>query len=172
MPSNLKLNAQALIDICVRVTPNEGGIVTNLGQNGALGVRVTPYHPNVRCDRRGTAPPLVTCRKILDLMPADGVQRHYGPSSDPESQVRLPKIFSTAEQRCALVIDTISSTDISDWYRLWAAAMAVENICVEGKHAGGLAFGLGRFPLLFWFHRNHRRLIWLWRKRQTSTAGS
>lgn len=144
IPTDLKLNARAVLEICVHTTPNQGGIATNLGQNGALAVRITPYRPNVQCKAPGSAPPPMTCRKLLDLMPTDGIQRRYGRPDDPTAQVDIPKRFTTPEARCVLLVNTASSTDISDWYKLWAAAMAVEVMCVEARGAGGVASGLGR----------------------------
>ena len=149
VPKDLKLNVRTLFEICVNTSPNQGGIVTNLGHNGALAVRILPYRPTVQCKERGSAPPPMTCRKILDIMPTDGVQRRFGRfSEDPEAQIPLPKRFITAEARCALAVDTVSKTDTADWYKLWAAAIAVENMCVEGKGAAGMATGLGELPIL------------------------
>ena len=147
-PTDVKLNAQALLNICVRGTPNEGGVASNLGQNGALALRVTPYRPNVRCKERGTAPPPPNCRKILDLMPTDGKQLRFGPRGDPTVQISVPKNFVTAEAQCVVTIDTNSQIDVSNWYKIWAAGIAIENMCVEANRAGGVAIGLGRFVVL------------------------
>ena len=146
MPSNLKLNAQALVGICVHGTPNQGGVATNLGENGHLTLRVTPYRPQVRCKAPGSAPPFATCRKILDMMHADGEQRRFGYLSDPETQVRLPQRLITPERRCLLTLDTLSNSDSSDWYKIWAAGVAIEVMCVEYKKAAGVAYGLGKEP--------------------------
>ncbi len=139
----MKLIVKTLIDICVRVSPSEGGIAWNLGENGALSIRVTPYRPNVQCKAPGTGPPPGLCRKILDQMPTDGIQRRFGPPSDRTVEVPLPRKFTTPEIRCALAVNTISSTDVSDWYKLWAASIAVEVMCVEARGAGGFGLGLG-----------------------------
>ncbi|KAL6715231.1 hypothetical protein ACLMJK_007495 [Lecanora helva] len=144
IPTNLRLYAEALLNICVRGTPNEGGVVTNIGQNGNLALRIVPYRPmNIRCKERGTAPPPMICRKILDLMPADGTERRFGPPGDPSIEIPLPKRFMTPEMRCALAVSTNAGTDVLDWYKIWAAALAVEVLCVEVRGAEGMVSGLG-----------------------------
>ena len=145
IPTNIKAYAQALFSICVRGTPNEGGAVTNIGENGALAIRMVPYRPNVQCKEPGSGPPTTNCRKILELMPADGIERRFGPTNDPSVSVKLPKRFITPEARCVLYLDTIEGTDVGDWYKIWAAAVAVETMCVEAKNMRGMAYGLGGF---------------------------
>lgn len=143
IPTVMKLNVEALLNICVKGTPNQGGVATNIGENGALSVRMTPYRPNVHCEGPNTGPPPRTCRKILDQLPVDGTQRKFGRRDDPEAQVLVPRQWSTSERRCTFVVDTIFSTDVSDFYKLWAAAIAVEVMCVESRGEGGLGAGLG-----------------------------
>ena len=158
IPSDMKAYARALLNICVRGTPNEGGAVTNIGENGALALRVVPYRPNVRCKEPGSGPPALDCRKILDLMPADGMERRFGLPSDPSVSVNLPKRFITEEARCALLVGTIEGTDVGDWYKIWAAGIAVEVMCVEVKGVRGSAAFLGRFRFTLWLHCAYRRL--------------
>ncbi|KAK4691823.1 hypothetical protein P7C71_g5261, partial [Lecanoromycetidae sp. Uapishka_2] len=149
IPTTMKLNAEAVLNICVKGSPNQGGVATNLGENGALSIRMTPYRPNVQCEGPGTGPPPMTCRRILDVLPVDGTQRKFGRVEDPEVQVVVPQKWTTVAQRCAVTLNTISSTDVSDWYKLWAAAIAVEVMCVEAKGQGGVAIGLGKEGNLF-----------------------
>ena len=149
MPSDLKLYGQTLIGICVYGTPNQGGVATRLGYNGNLNFRVTPYRPNVRCQNQGSAPPAMNCRVILDLMDTGGTKLRFGRRSDSTAQVKLPKNYITPEQRCVLAIDTHSNSDSSDYYKLWAAGIAVQVMCVEAKKAGGTAYGLGKLCFFF-----------------------
>jgi len=149
IPDDMKLSVRALIDICVRGNPNQGGVVTNLGENGALAVRITPYRPNVQCGHPGTAPPFMNCREVLDLMPTSGLQLRFGPRNDPTAQVVVPRYYTEKDRRCGFAVDTIGSTDVADWYKLWAAAVAVEVMCLEVKNAGGLGLGLGKLFLSY-----------------------
>lgn len=143
----MKLNVRALIDICVRGHPNQGGVASNLGEHGALAVRITPYRPNVQCGNRGTAPPFMACRTVLDEMPASDVRQRFGPVDDPMAQVIVPRRYTDVGQRCGFTVDTIGSTDVADWYKLWAAAVSVEVMCIEAREAGGVAFDLGELFL-------------------------
>ena len=143
IPSTIKMVATTLVSICVAGIPNEGGVAWNVGQNGNLAIRVTPYRPNVRCSSRGTGPPPVLCRKILDQMPTDGEQHRFGPRDDPTADSPVPKRYTTPERRCALILDTTGVPDTGDWYKVWAAGIAIETMCVEAQEAAGLAVGLG-----------------------------
>jgi len=147
IPDDMKSNVRALIDICVRGNPNQGGIVSNLGQHGALAVRIMPYRPNVLCANQGTAPPPMACREVLDHLPTSGLQQRFGPVDDPTAQVIVPDYYTNVDQRCGFTVDTIGSTDVGDWYKLWAAAIAVEVMCVEARKAGGVGAQLGELLL-------------------------
>ncbi|KAL8675765.1 MAG: hypothetical protein Q9186_007622 [Xanthomendoza sp. 1 TL-2023] len=56
-PLDLKNAALSIIQICVGVAPNEGGMITGLGENGGISMRVVPYRPNVRCGPANSGPP-------------------------------------------------------------------------------------------------------------------
>lgn len=147
IPDEMKLHARALIDICIRGNPNQGGIVSNLGLHGTLALRVTPYRPRVQCGVRGTAPPWMARREVLDVMPANDLPQRFGHVDDPTAQVVVPKRYTEVSRRCGFTVDTMGSTDVANWYKLWAAAISVEVMCIEARQAGGVAFGLGElFP--------------------------
>ena len=145
IPAHVKEYSQALINICVQGTPTQGGIYKNLGQNGGLSIRVTRYRPNVRCGEPGTAPLARDCRSVLNQMPTDGEQRRFAPRGDPVAEILTPKRFITPLRECVLEVDTPSGSDVGDWYKIWAAAIAVEVMCVEILEAAGVALGLGLF---------------------------
>ena len=122
-PTELKENARVLIDVCVKGTPNIGGVVSNIGKNGNLAVRVMPYRPNVRCGPDGSRPPLLDCRNLVDRMPADGQRQVFGPRDDPDPEitVKLPAGFNTRNRRCQVYVDALlpgDGKDASDWYKL------------------------------------------------------
>ena len=124
-PNDLRQSARALIDICVKGSPNVGGVVSNLGENGNLAVRITPYRPRVSCadPESGISPLPSDCRVIIDEMPVDGTRRIFGNKndSDPEIDVKLPYGFQTGLRRCQFFVDTLLpgiGKDASDFYKL------------------------------------------------------
>ena len=151
--SELKLNAGILIDVCVKGTPNQGGVISNIGDDGNLAVRVTPYRPTVYCDPPGSNPPWADCRTIIDNMPVDGTKQVFGQKNDSDSEIEvsLPAGYSTGQRRCQVYVDTLETDikkDTFDWYKLWAAANAVDYMCVQYKRSGlAIALGWSQFPL-------------------------
>ena len=147
-PGDLKEAARVLIDVCVAGKPSEGGLMTGLGQNKGLALRVVRYKPSVTCGPADTGPPWITCTHILDNMPADNQKRIFGPQNWANTTVALPASFTTQQRRCGLVVDGTepgSVSDTSDWYKIWAAANAVNYMCVHGGKRG-VAVGVGKHP--------------------------
>lgn len=146
-PSDLRQSVELVIEICLKTKPNEGGVITNLGQNGDLAVRVMPYRPSVRCGQPYSNPPVADCRMITDLMPADARKETFGQKSDtdPKITVKLPASFQMHRKRCEVVIDTLlpgEGQDTCDWYKIWAAATAIEYMCVySGRNGMALEIG-------------------------------
>ena len=160
--TELKENAALIINICVDGTPNEGGIVSNIGTNGNLAIRITPYVPSgVQCDPPGNSPLWNDCRNIIDFMPVEGTPQIFGQKDDPDQSItwRLPAGYNTRQERCQVRVDSRLPevrTDKYDWYKLWAAANAVDYMCVQLKRSGS-ATGLGESfsvispPFFRWF---------------------
>ncbi|KAI4127650.1 MAG: hypothetical protein LQ338_003098 [Usnochroma carphineum] len=151
VPAELNDAALLVYQICLSGTPNEGGLATGLGVNRGLALRVVPYRPSVTCGPDGSGPPWKTCRGILDAMPANNKRQVFGPKDDDRTTVALPWSFTTGLRSCGLIIDNIqpgSVSDTGDWYKLWAAANAVNFMCNQsGKR--GVATGLGDNKLLY-----------------------
>ena len=147
-PGDMKQVVRVLIDVCVRGNPNQGGIASNLGVHGNLAVRVVPYRPKVICGAPGSGAPWISCRDIIDEMPADGEQTVFGPKDDPETKVPIPFVLTTRAQRCSLWIKSqthgVEVKDTYDWYKMWAAASAVDFMCTLSGRAGK-AYDLGEF---------------------------
>ena len=144
-PSDLKEAAESIIAICIFGQPNLGGIATGLGVNKGLLMRIVPYRPSVYCGPKGTAPPWITCRHILDTIPANDEPQIWGPEAWENTTVPIPWAKTSEARRCTLVIDGIAPglvSDSSDWYKIWAAANAVDYMCTQLGH-GGLALGIG-----------------------------
>ena len=150
-PSDLKEAAESIIAICIYGRPNLGGIATGLGVNKGLVIRIVPYRPSVYCGPQGTAPPWITCRHVLDVIPANNEPQIFGPKAWENTTVAIPWARTTDARRCAMVVDGIAPglvSDSSDWYKIWAAANAVDYMCTQLGHTG-LALGLGeRYSLL------------------------
>ncbi|KAL8784957.1 MAG: hypothetical protein Q9195_008823 [Heterodermia aff. obscurata] len=145
-PSDLKEAAESLIVICVFGKPNIGGVATGLGVNKGILLRIVPYRPSVYCGPPGTAPPWITCRQVLDNIPANNEPQIWGPSDWENTTVGIPWARTSDARRCAMVVDGIAPppvSDSTDWYKIWAAANAVDYMCTQlGKT--GLALGLGK----------------------------
>ena len=124
-PSELKAQANVLVEVCVKTPPNEGGVVSNIGQNGNLAVRVTSYRPNVHCAPRHWDFPVSDCRNVIELMPIDGKRQIFGQhdDTDPEITCKLPAGYYTRMKRCEIRVDILvpgSGKDTFDWYKLCA----------------------------------------------------
>ena len=128
-PDNLKANARVLLDICVNGNPNVGGVVSKLGQNGNLVLRVTPYRPTVRCAPfREWNPPAQDCRILLDEMPTDGIRRVFGSKDDPDPSITVKLPTGFRRSRCSVYVDALlpdTGTDTSDWYKMCTYAADV-----------------------------------------------
>lgn len=145
--SDLRQSVELVLEICVKGKPNEGGVVSNIGKNGDLAVRVMPYKPSVRCGSAFSAPPIEDCKIVLDAMPANGDKVIFGQKSDTDlkTTLKLPITITGRRRRCQFVIDTLvpgTGQDTSDWYNLWAAATAIEYMCLySGRNGTSLELG-------------------------------
>ncbi|KAL8790930.1 MAG: hypothetical protein Q9213_000355 [Squamulea squamosa] len=144
-PVDLKIATRLIIQICIQQSPNEGGLITGLGQNKALALRVVPYRPTVKCGPDGSGPPWLSCRDIVDKMPANNKRQVFGPKGDARATVPLPWSYMTARQRCGVIVDGKEpgrTFDTGDWYKIWAAANAVEFMCTQlGRNGSATSLG-------------------------------
>lgn len=144
-PADLIPIVRVLLDVCVRGSPNEGGLATNVGEMGDLVLRVVRYRPTVTCGAQRAGLSWETCRSLLESMSVDGRKVGFGPKEDPETVVPLPWKATTGERRCGAMLDVTGAEDvgdIADWYSLWLAAIAVDYMCVH-RGMQGVALGLG-----------------------------
>ena len=74
----------------------------------------------------------------------------FGPGGDPKIQVVLPIALNlmSAEGSCELVVNTRSSRDTATWFEMYAAARAVQAMCVN-KGEGGISIGQGQQGSIF-----------------------
>ncbi len=149
-PNDLKEAARSLVAICVSGQPNIGGMVTGLDVNKGLILRIVPYRPSVLCDPQGTGAPWVTCRHIIDRISATDDPQVFGLKGWDNTTIPISWAKTSAARRCVMLVKAIvpgQASDSSDWYKLWAAANAVDYMCGQfGEN--GIALGLGEsfFP--------------------------
>lgn len=128
--------AKALLNICVVERgrlPNEGGLVTNIGENGNLLLRMVKYKPSVTCGPDNSGPPWPTCRYVVDNMPTGGRKETFGPRDDRETTVPLPWGVTAGPRICKVVVDGTEAGAVKDtgtWYTMWLAANAVDYMSV------------------------------------------
>lgn len=145
IPAELKETAAVIIQICITGNPDIGGIATGLGVNKGLALRIVPYRPTVFCGPEGSGPPRASCRRIIDIMDATNQKQIFGPDGWENTTVPIPYVRTTSARRCAMIIDGTEPGDISDtcdWYKIWAAANAIDFMCTQSKRKG-IALSLG-----------------------------
>lgn len=145
-PIDLKQAAEIIIRVCVSGKPSEGGLLTGLGMNKGLSMRVVPYIPNVSCGPDASGPPWISCREVLDTMPANNKRQVFGPKIDEKTTVALPWSYTTMYRRCGIILDGVVPervSDTGDWYKIWAAANALDFMCSQ-RGRNGVARGLGK----------------------------
>ncbi|KAL9008567.1 MAG: hypothetical protein Q9173_006322 [Seirophora scorigena] len=118
-PLDLKNAALAIIQVCVAITPNEGGLITGLGEGRGLSLRVVPYKPSVVCGPDGSGPPWITCRDFIDRMPTDSDKQVFGPHDDATTTIPIPWAHTSSRRRCAMFIDIGEPRrgvrEVADW---------------------------------------------------------
>ncbi|KAL8820711.1 MAG: hypothetical protein Q9223_001134 [Gallowayella weberi] len=143
-PIEIKIATRLVISTCVVATKrgeaNTGGLLTGLGRNQALAIRVMSSKPNTTCGPEDSAPPWESCRDIIDSMPANNKRQVFGPRDDPRTTVPLPWRY-TARQRCRITVDLVDwaeprSITESDWYKVWAATNEVHFMCIQQGKRG------------------------------------
>ncbi|KAL8856138.1 MAG: hypothetical protein Q9178_007263 [Gyalolechia marmorata] len=78
-------------------------------------------------------------------MPANNKAQVFGPKEDRRTTVPLPWKYTTARQRCGVFVDGTEpgkTVDTGNWYKIWAAANAVEFMCTQlGKDGNATSLG-------------------------------
>ncbi|KAL9585544.1 MAG: hypothetical protein Q9212_001469 [Teloschistes hypoglaucus] len=117
-----------------------GGEVLGLGQYKRLSISVSAYAPEVQCAPPGApvAPPTAACDSVLSVMSASRNEKTFGPWRS-SSDVDLPASIKDPTNGCMLVVRADVYTprpDKATWYDIWAAAVAVRQMCVLKGRAG------------------------------------
>ncbi|KAI4175164.1 MAG: hypothetical protein LQ348_006235 [Seirophora lacunosa] len=67
-----------------------GGIATDIGENGKLGLIMTSYEPHVECTRSAYPPALPRCQRLIGVMLASTQESYWGNGGDRRT---LPDVF-------------------------------------------------------------------------------
>ncbi|KAF6217990.1 hypothetical protein HO133_006402 [Letharia lupina] len=137
-----------LLTTCFADGRTEGGIAGNLGPGVlSLGLIMTSNRQIVQCTGP-TGPPRDSCYSIIATMPALKEQQLFSRSPGGHVNVRIPDSFESQDGRCIVTLDTIGREDIATWYEVWAAVMAVDDMCMRFGRVGK-AMEIGAFRRLF-----------------------
>ncbi|KAL8733767.1 MAG: hypothetical protein Q9166_001961 [cf. Caloplaca sp. 2 TL-2023] len=138
--------AWATINTCV-ADYKHGGRVDELGLLKRLSVHVSSYDPHVRCAPPGSPPaPLPgECDNIIDQMETSKKLQDFAPQGTPHLDFVIPFALVEPNGACTIVIrqELFKETTVTtSWYDIWAAAIAVRQLCVvQGR--SGQAIDLG-----------------------------
>lgn len=150
--------AKLILDKCVFRDPRRrgnvpiGGYLPYVGNHRGLSVRVSSYSPDVRCTFDSKHEDENVCSKLLGILPISTYTFLFTREKKTEAKsVIIPpggKKMSNAPGTCTAIIDFAGGdTDESSWIEMWAAAVAVNEMCVT-KGKAGAAYGLGQYKRL------------------------
>ncbi|CAL8580484.1 hypothetical protein XPA_006205 [Xanthoria parietina] len=130
-----------------KAQPPWGGYGHALGDEGNLNISVAAYTPPyVKCEGAPPArrPNHEACQRIIDLtMKASTARATFAAQGVPlpgQAVERLPQALVALGGGCTITIDTNVPVDTASWYEIWAAAVAVDGMCVRGGRTGRARF--------------------------------
>lgn len=138
--------ANSIIQKCVSQPVAQGGTVTDVGVEGLLSVTVSSYDSSsIRCmdppaTRPTVVPPYGSCNSVLEAMTWDERVMTFGDRPSPIGAlvVLLPKTFRSPDNQCVLRIAmNAPGYEITSWSNIWAAAVAVQEMCIKQGKVGG-----------------------------------
>lgn len=145
---------EKLISIAARSITSNGPATLGDGQN--VDLVMASYVPNVLC-KDSPGPPIENCQTIVNSMPATRYEKWWGTAHAPQrADITLPRTllecksnlgrnqschrfaecFRIAGRKCMAKIETIGPTDVSSWYEVWQAIVALEGMCVRNGQVG------------------------------------
>lgn len=68
----------------------------SLGDNRKVAITISKHNPsNVLCEGAPSAPPVDSCRKVLDTFPFTDIRgvKTFGPAGTPDVQEQIPAAF-------------------------------------------------------------------------------
>lgn len=147
--------ATELLNKCALQRQGQGGFVTGVGIYGSLHVTMHSYNPShVRCGTLTHPPFQDGCSSMAARITASNGDRVFGNAGEPDVQENLPSTFMTpSPAECAVVIratdDSPATKDVTSYYNIWQAFMAVRAVCVRNNRVGTFdALGLsGRLTM-------------------------
>ena len=150
---DISKDVEQIISKCV-MRPSRGkgygGIVRNVGRDGNLVVIIESYRPNVSCQEEMVYKDDGWCLWVLDKMPASVVKYEFTRSADASLANYAQGIgdgqkYTDPEGKCTgtLKFEADRNFEEGDHFEIWAAAVAVDRLCVQRDQAG-VAFGIGK----------------------------
>ncbi|KAL8664201.1 MAG: hypothetical protein Q9202_003279 [Teloschistes flavicans] len=133
-----------LINQCVRDEGGQGGVASNIGEHGTLGIILRSYNPSqVQCSRQADQRfGFDECHVLLDHIPADVAPlKTWGRLGDPDVDVGLPSMqASVAPQNCRFRVRAYSTDptvrDQMTRFEAWQAAVALKGMCARLNKRG------------------------------------
>lgn len=132
--SELRTAANLLSFHCVN-RRSQGGIVTGLGDGLHVDLIMASYVPDVYCED-SPGPPTENCKTIGNSMPATSYEKLWGTAHDFHADITLPRTLLEPGRRCMAMIETLGPTDVSSWYDIWQAVIALDGMCVRNGQVG------------------------------------
>lgn len=142
----LRRSAAALVVQCATSVVSQGGIATNIGGDNNLAVILGTYHRPVSC--RGALPTWESCKDILFDMPANKLPQVFGSPGDPTVTEDLPYRIESYDVGCSANLFSTGKSDVSSFYEMWEAAIAVFCVCARYGRTGSVR-GLGEHSEIF-----------------------
>ncbi|KAM0797607.1 hypothetical protein BDR22DRAFT_975124 [Usnea florida] len=140
-------NAFRILDKCVGdQAVTTGGAVLNLGLEGELHLVLSKAVRTVQCPGSSSiaAPPYSSCQDLLSKLPVWTDQTMFGRAGAPGVQIKLPKIFYSGDNECALAVglNPGNASDTATWTGIWDAAVQGTELCAKNGSPGVVdAFG-------------------------------
>ncbi|KAL8685527.1 MAG: hypothetical protein Q9218_007706 [Villophora microphyllina] len=138
--------AWKLLNKCVRDEGRQGGIVSNIGRRGTLGIILRSYDPTyIQC---GTVTEQYSahdkCSHLLEAIPADvSPPIKWGPPNQAGVDKVLPYAWKLAPFNCRLnVWGPEGATNVRDkmsYYEMWTAGVMLAGVCARDGKAGQYA---------------------------------
>ncbi|KAM0805193.1 hypothetical protein BDR22DRAFT_884739 [Usnea florida] len=137
--------AERVLDKCVDdpALPAIGGWIKNIGNQGRLAVVVRKYTPHVAC---GTYFPTVgfplPCQVTLSRLPVSTIAMIFGHRREPGTQWTVPWSYTATGSICTATVNISepAEKETIKWVDIWAAAVAVDAICIKKGRSGAARY--------------------------------
>ncbi|KAL8708078.1 MAG: hypothetical protein Q9220_007010 [cf. Caloplaca sp. 1 TL-2023] len=154
--------AAQLVDTCAGPDPFHhrqsgpvGGFIGKVGLQGNLVIILRQYYPRVVCGKQWKG--FGDCKPVMDKMQANNFRDSFGLPGEKGVNVITPAFFKGGDTTCAVRVDVVKPRRqaYSVWFDVWAAAEAINAMCVSYEKEG-FAYNIGKrnIHLAVLFHRD------------------